>query len=84
MAESVWPEFKKIMVAEMETIKQGDPSEPTNFMGPVIARPAFDKISGIITKAKEAGGEMLSGGTCACDGNALLTVGADCRGLAVS
>jgi len=49
----------------MESIKQGDVSEATNFMGPVIARPAFDKITGIITKAKEAGGEVLSGGTCA-------------------
>jgi len=63
VAELAWPEFKKIMVAEMESIKQGDVSEATNFMGPVIARPAFDKITGIITKAKEAGGEVLSGGT---------------------
>ena len=66
VAESVWPEFKKAIVAEMAKIKIGDPSDPVNFMGPVIARPSFDKISGIITKAKEAGGEILSGGTCAC------------------
>ena len=74
MAELAWPEFKKIMVAEMESIKQGDVSEATNFMGPVIARPAFDKITGIITKAKEAGGEVLSGGTCACEQHAALSV----------
>ena len=62
------------MVAEMESIKQGDVAEPTNFMGPVIARPAFDKITGIISKAKEAGGEVLSGGTCACEQHATLSV----------
>jgi hypothetical protein len=28
------------------------------------ARHSFDKITGMITKAKDAGGEVLVGGTC--------------------
>ncbi|KAJ3524669.1 hypothetical protein NMY22_g10895 [Coprinellus aureogranulatus] len=55
--------FKDQLLEEISKIKIGAPQDWTNFMGPVIGRPAFDKITGYIQKAKEAGGEVLIGGT---------------------
>jgi len=43
-------------------IKVGHSKDFGSFLGPVIGRPAFDKITGYINKAKEAGGEVLIGG----------------------
>ena len=48
----------------MNKIKPGPCTDFTNFMGPVIARHSFDKITGIVNKAKEAGGEIIAGGKC--------------------
>ncbi|KAL1747273.1 Aldehyde/histidinol dehydrogenase [Schizophyllum fasciatum] len=55
--------FKDLLLAEVAKIKVGPCTEWTNHMGPVIAQPAFDKIVGYIQKAKDAGGEVLIGGT---------------------
>ncbi|TFY79741.1 hypothetical protein EWM64_g4267 [Hericium alpestre] len=64
VASSVWNGgFKDLLLAETAKIKVGGPRDPTNFMGPVIGKPAFEKITGYIAKAKEAGGEVLIGGT---------------------
>lgn len=51
------------MVEEVNKISVGPQTEFKNFMGPVIGKPAFEKITGLITKAKEAGDEILCGGT---------------------
>ncbi|PFH50168.1 hypothetical protein AMATHDRAFT_61661 [Amanita thiersii Skay4041] len=64
VSSSVWEKgFKNLLLREVAKIKVGPYSDWTNFMGPVIGRPAFDKILGYIAKAKEAGGEVLIGGT---------------------
>lgn len=52
----------KFFKEEVAKIKVGDPTEWENFMGPVIAQSAFDRITGVIEKAKEAGGEIIAGG----------------------
>ncbi|KAH6648350.1 aldehyde dehydrogenase [Truncatella angustata] len=51
--KSVWPEFKKKMVAEVEALKIGEPSAAEHFIGPVIHRPSFNKLSGVIDAAKK-------------------------------
>ncbi|KAF8312625.1 delta-1-pyrroline-5-carboxylate dehydrogenase [Clavulina sp. PMI_390] len=62
---SLWNQggFKELLVSEAKKIKVGVPEEFGNFCGPVIAKHSFDKIVGYISKAKEAGGEILVGGT---------------------
>ncbi|KAJ3994402.1 delta-1-pyrroline-5-carboxylate dehydrogenase [Lentinula boryana] len=64
VSSSVWQGgFKDILLSEISKIKVGSPLDWGNFMGPVIGRPAFDKITSYIQKAKDAGAEILVGGT---------------------
>ncbi|KAF8322932.1 Aldehyde/histidinol dehydrogenase [Amanita rubescens] len=42
---------------------RGPQTKWTTFMGPVIGRPAYDRILGYVAKAKEQGAEVLIGGT---------------------
>jgi 1-pyrroline-5-carboxylate dehydrogenase len=73
--------FKDQFLEEIAKINVGPPQDFTNFMGPVMyassvvmtrvllisssGKPAFDKIIGYIQKAKDTGGEVLTGGSCA-------------------
>ncbi|KAG5651030.1 hypothetical protein H0H81_010158 [Sphagnurus paluster] len=64
VSTSVWNAgFKDQLLSEIAKIKVGSPTDFSNFMGPVIGRPAYGKILGYIQKAKDAGGEVLIGGT---------------------
>ncbi|KAE9407134.1 delta-1-pyrroline-5-carboxylate dehydrogenase [Gymnopus androsaceus JB14] len=64
VSSSVWTGgFKDQLLSEVSKIKVGSPLEWGNFLGPVIGRPAFDKIMSYIQKAKDAGAEILTGGT---------------------
>ncbi|KIM63693.1 hypothetical protein SCLCIDRAFT_116962 [Scleroderma citrinum Foug A] len=64
VSSSVWEAgFQDQLLAEIAKIRVGPPQDFRNFMGPVIGRPVFDKIMGYIQKAKDAGGEVLIGGT---------------------
>jgi len=64
VSSSLWKSgFKDQFLAEISKIKVGPPQSFSNFMGPVIGRPAYDKIIGYLKKAKDAGGEILIGGT---------------------
>ncbi|KLO14554.1 delta-1-pyrroline-5-carboxylate dehydrogenase 1 [Schizopora paradoxa] len=64
VSSSVWNNgFKDKLLQEVAKIKVGPCQDFTNFMGPVIGRPAFDKITGYIQKAKDAGAEVLVGGS---------------------
>jgi 1-pyrroline-5-carboxylate dehydrogenase len=64
VCSSLWAlGFKDQLLEEVAKIKVGPAQDFCNFMGPVIGRPAFDKITGYFKKAKDAGGEILIGGT---------------------
>ncbi|KDQ64108.1 hypothetical protein JAAARDRAFT_682954 [Jaapia argillacea MUCL 33604] len=64
VSSSLWSAgFKDQLLQEIAKIKVGAPQDFGNYMGPVIGRPAFDKITSYIKKAKDAGGEILIGGT---------------------
>ncbi|CAA7259329.1 unnamed protein product [Cyclocybe aegerita] len=65
VSSSVWNKggFKNQFLEEIAKIKVGPPMDWSNFMGPVIGRPAYDKITSYIQKARDAGGEVLIGGT---------------------
>lgn len=55
--------FEKQLKEQVSAITVGPCTEWDHFTGPVIGRGAFDRITGIINKAKEAGGEILAGGS---------------------
>ncbi|KAL2756880.1 hypothetical protein ACRALDRAFT_1062557 [Sodiomyces alcalophilus JCM 7366] len=62
--KSVWPQFKDKLVAETEALRQGNPADHTNFVGPVIHDASFKKLSGVIDEAKnDPELELLAGGT---------------------
>jgi 1-pyrroline-5-carboxylate dehydrogenase len=61
--KSVWPAFKTEMVAATEALKIGEPSDFSNFIGPVIHEASFKKLSGVIDEAKnDKELELLVGG----------------------
>ncbi|KAI9802041.1 MAG: hypothetical protein M1825_003097 [Sarcosagium campestre] len=61
---SIWESFKSTLVAETEKLRVGDPSDFQNFIGPVIHRQSFDKLSSTIDAAKKDSGlKLLTGGT---------------------
>ncbi|KAF2018775.1 delta 1-pyrroline-5-carboxylate dehydrogenase-like protein [Aaosphaeria arxii CBS 175.79] len=62
--KSIWPEFKEKIVSETQALKIGDPSDFTNFIGPVIHEASFKKLSGVIDEAKnDSELKLLVGGT---------------------
>lgn len=60
---SLWGEVEKEMKGMLASITVGSPEDFTNFVNAVIDEKAFDKISGYITRAKEASdAEVIMGG----------------------
>ena len=51
--QSLWPEIKAFMIAEMNTFKMGSPEDFSNFITAVIHEGSFDKLAGFIDRAKE-------------------------------
>ncbi|NVB76912.1 MAG: L-glutamate gamma-semialdehyde dehydrogenase [Kofleriaceae bacterium] len=65
VAQSVWAKMKDELISEIGTIKVGDVSDFSNFMGAVIKKGAFDKHAAAIAEARETRGmKVLAGGTC--------------------
>ncbi|MEX0823060.1 MAG: L-glutamate gamma-semialdehyde dehydrogenase [Balneolaceae bacterium] len=63
MPKSLWAEFRRKLSTEVEKVKVGDVEDFSNFMGAVISRKAFDKITGYIEYAKNSDkAEIVSGG----------------------
>ncbi len=63
IAESVWEAIKDELAAETESITMGDVSDFRYFMGAVIDKNAFDRITGYIDRAKASDKvEIFAGG----------------------
>ncbi len=60
---SLWKEVRERVVAMMEEIKVGDVRDFRNFMGAVIDRKSFDKISEYIADARKNAKIISGGGT---------------------
>ena len=61
--QSIWPEVKKLLVADLASMKMGSPADPTNFVSAVISESSFDKLAGFIDQAKkDADAEIIAGG----------------------
>jgi 1-pyrroline-5-carboxylate dehydrogenase len=60
---SVWARLKGDFLDEVESLTVGDVTDLRNFMGAVIDRRAFDKLSGVLDRAREDSAlEVLAGG----------------------
>jgi 1-pyrroline-5-carboxylate dehydrogenase len=64
--QSIWGEVRDRVIAMMKDIKVGDVRDFRNFMGAVIDKRAFDKISGYLDDAKK-NARVLAGGTARGD-----------------
>jgi 1-pyrroline-5-carboxylate dehydrogenase len=64
--ESMWPEFKEVMIKEIKALPHGDATTASgfhNFTGPVIHEQSFDKLSRVIDEGKKDSGlELVVGG----------------------
>jgi 1-pyrroline-5-carboxylate dehydrogenase len=62
--ESLWPAVKEILVAQVNSFKQGSPEDTSNFVNAVIDARAFDKIAAYIDYVKEQpDAQIITGGT---------------------
>ncbi|WP_174364468.1 L-glutamate gamma-semialdehyde dehydrogenase [uncultured Caballeronia sp.] len=60
---SLWPKVCERLLAMLETVRMGDVTDFTNFMGAVIDRRAFDRIHGHLQRAADDRGvKVLAGG----------------------
>jgi 1-pyrroline-5-carboxylate dehydrogenase len=65
VARSVWDKMKEPLVDAIKTIRVGDVSDFSNFMGAVIKKGAFDRHHAAISEARETQGmRILAGGGC--------------------
>jgi 1-pyrroline-5-carboxylate dehydrogenase len=64
--KSLWPEVKDRVVAMMRDIKMGDIADFRTFMGAVIDRKSFEKISGYLDDARK-NATIIEGGKVADD-----------------
>jgi aldehyde dehydrogenase (NAD+) len=60
--ESAYETFAARVKAVVESFTVGDPLDPTKFVGPVISKPAAERILGVIARARAEGGTILTGG----------------------
>ena len=62
---NLWPSLKQRLIDEIRTIRVGEVTDFSNFMGAVIDQNSFSKISGYIEYARGSGEtEILYGGGC--------------------
>lgn len=62
VSESVYPEFRNLLVKEVEKIKVGDPLNEENMVGPLIDSVHLARIDEWVKEAVDEGAEILCGG----------------------
>ena len=60
--ESIYDKFKAAVVKETLNLKIGDPTDDQNSLGAVVSKEHMKKILYCINRAKDEGGEILTGG----------------------
>ena len=61
--ESIYSKFRSALVEETNTLKVGDPKDNKNNLGAVVSQEHMEKILACIERAKQEGGEILTGGS---------------------
>jgi aldehyde dehydrogenase (NAD+) len=62
VASEVYDDFAVRLTKQVESLKTGDPMDPTVDVGPVIERKEVDRISAWVAEAVDQGAEILTGG----------------------
>ncbi len=63
--KSLWKDVKKVMEAQLKTVKMGSPEDPSNFVNAVIDKNSFEKCKGYIDRAaKSKDAKVIIGGKC--------------------
>ncbi|CAN5694039.1 aldehyde dehydrogenase family protein [soil metagenome] len=63
VASEVYDDFAARLTKQVESLKVGDPMDPTVDVGPVIQRGEVDRIQSWVEEAVSQGAEVLTGGT---------------------
>lgn len=64
LPKSMWKEAEKLLKADLDAMRMGNPEDFTNFINAVIDERAFDKISSYIATAKKSkDAEVIIGGS---------------------
>ena len=64
VARSAWERIRDDLVSQINALPVGDPANLDNFMGAVIDRRSFDRLSGVLTDARSASSlSVLAGGS---------------------
>ena len=61
--ETIYPEFEKRFVAGMAALRIGDPTLDTTDIGPLATAQIVDELLEQVTRARESGGRVLTGGS---------------------
>jgi 1-pyrroline-5-carboxylate dehydrogenase len=67
VVEKVYEKFVDLLAKKAEAITVGDPTQMSNYMGPVINRSSAENIMAYIEKALREGGRLMAGGVKAGD-----------------
>jgi 1-pyrroline-5-carboxylate dehydrogenase len=68
IAESVWRGLRDDLAADVAALSMGDINDFSNFMGAVIDRRAYDRLSGVLERARtDPGLSVVAGGTATDD-----------------
>jgi 1-pyrroline-5-carboxylate dehydrogenase len=60
---SVWARLRDDLVADVESLPMGDPTDFSNFLGAVIDRRAFSRLSGVLDRARaDSALQIIAGG----------------------
>ncbi|MFQ5860826.1 MAG: aldehyde dehydrogenase [Dehalococcoidia bacterium] len=59
---SIYDQFVELLAKKVSTIRIGDPTQPETQMGPVVSRPAYDRILKYVQIAQEEGATVAYGG----------------------
>jgi succinate-semialdehyde dehydrogenase/glutarate-semialdehyde dehydrogenase len=63
VADQVFGEFSQAMLSAVESLRVGDPLEPSTDVGPLISSQAREEIDAQVKSAVTAGGRVLIGGS---------------------
>jgi 1-pyrroline-5-carboxylate dehydrogenase len=65
LPDSLWPEIRERLVAELAALRMGPPDDFGSFMNAVIDRPAFERIRDWLERIRSApDARIVSGGDC--------------------
>jgi succinate-semialdehyde dehydrogenase/glutarate-semialdehyde dehydrogenase len=60
--DTVYDQFKEAFLAELETKKMGDPSDPSNYIGPIARQDLRDALHQQVEKSVALGADIVVGG----------------------